>query len=375
MLRRHVPDDTYRFEPARDFTGRNVYRASLIRLENLESAHADALRAGHLDGVIAFAKARALERLRAYDLAAQHYREAAEREAELRDEALRAAALCDGARRGAPLGSSRAGRRQATLRRRPADAASPDFDRRVALLEAMLPDVRRHPLRLPSCTRRSSAPTWRARAGSRRAPREPDGDVRAVADWQQVILDHRDSKNANRHLLALADLYASLADGVRRAPSAREPALRPARPSRSWRTRRRGSTRRWRTRTARPSASRPRGASKPSSPSPCGWTVTASPSSAAAPPRAGRAPRGRAAAPRPAAAPVRALELLPSAGAYVPDDTDLALRDLGARAPRERRRRGGPAVGRDRRPRRRARRRRRDARRARCPTPSTRATR
>ena len=38
-----------------------------------------------------------------------------------------------------------------------------------------------------------------------------DGDVRAVAAWQQVILDHRDSKYANRHLLALADLYASLA--------------------------------------------------------------------------------------------------------------------------------------------------------------------
>src|SRR5262249_52514584 len=70
VLERHVPDDTYRFEPARDFTDRNVYRSSLLRLENLEQMHADALRAGHLDGAIAFAKARALERLRAYDLAA-----------------------------------------------------------------------------------------------------------------------------------------------------------------------------------------------------------------------------------------------------------------------------------------------------------------
>ena len=62
VLRRHVPDDTYRFEPARDFTGRNVYRSSLLRLENLEQVHADALRAGQMDGVIAFAKGRALER-------------------------------------------------------------------------------------------------------------------------------------------------------------------------------------------------------------------------------------------------------------------------------------------------------------------------
>jgi len=46
VLRRHVPDDTYRFPPARDFTGRNVYRSSLLRLESLERVHAEALRAG-----------------------------------------------------------------------------------------------------------------------------------------------------------------------------------------------------------------------------------------------------------------------------------------------------------------------------------------
>jgi hypothetical protein len=36
VLRHHVPDDTYRFPPARDFTGRNVYRSSLLRLESIE---------------------------------------------------------------------------------------------------------------------------------------------------------------------------------------------------------------------------------------------------------------------------------------------------------------------------------------------------
>jgi hypothetical protein len=96
VLQQHVPDDTYRFPPARDFTGRNVYRSSLLRLENLESLHADGLRAGHMDGAIAFAKGRALERLRAYDVAADAYRIAAEREPELAEEAKRSAALCDG---------------------------------------------------------------------------------------------------------------------------------------------------------------------------------------------------------------------------------------------------------------------------------------
>ena len=35
VLQRHVPDDSYRFEPARDFTGRNVYRSALLRLESI----------------------------------------------------------------------------------------------------------------------------------------------------------------------------------------------------------------------------------------------------------------------------------------------------------------------------------------------------
>jgi hypothetical protein len=38
-----------------------------------------------------------------------------------------------------------------------------------------------------------------------------DGDVRALAALQQLVASHRESKNANRHLLALADLYADLA--------------------------------------------------------------------------------------------------------------------------------------------------------------------
>jgi hypothetical protein len=203
VLRRHVPDDTYRFEPARDFTGRNVYRASLIRLENLEGAYAESLRAGHFDGTIAFAKARALERLRAYDLAAQHYREAAELEEELAAEALRGAALCDALAEAAALEPEAGG----------AGSGAPAalFDRRAALLETMLSDVRGSHYEAIVREEVERADVARARwlTDNRRASEE--GDVRAVAAWQQLILDHRDSKNANRHLLALADLYSTLA--------------------------------------------------------------------------------------------------------------------------------------------------------------------
>ena len=39
----------------------------------------------------------------------------------------------------------------------------------------------------------------------------PDGDVRAVAELQRVVMRHQESKNLNRHMLALADVYADLA--------------------------------------------------------------------------------------------------------------------------------------------------------------------
>ncbi len=211
VLRRHVPDDTYRFAPARDFTDRNVYRSSLLRLENLERVHAPALRAGHLDGVVAFAKGRALERLRAYDLAAGEYRSAAEREPRLKQEALRSAALCerlyeiqgldldfeDG---DAPL--SEAEDVEAVLAR---------FDERTADLEALLVQAEgtHHSSVVQEEIERADVARARYFIGLRQAI--PRGDVRAVSELQRLVLSHRDSKNASRHMMSLADLYCDMA--------------------------------------------------------------------------------------------------------------------------------------------------------------------
>ena len=40
----------------------------------------------------------------------------------------------------------------------------------------------------------------------------PEGDVRAVAELQRVVVRHSESKNVNRHLIAMANLYAELAE-------------------------------------------------------------------------------------------------------------------------------------------------------------------
>ena len=215
VLERHVPDDTYRFEPARDFTDRNVYRSSLLRLENLEQLHADALRAGHLDGAIAFAKGRALERLRAYDLAADAYHLAADREPTLRDEALRSADLLDTLHEvvtaPTPLAPAKAiGERIGELALPDVDAALARFEQRAAKLEELAAAAEGTHHAYVIAEEAERADLERARYFTRLRDVLPDGDVRAVSELERVALRHGESKRAARHLLALADLYADL---------------------------------------------------------------------------------------------------------------------------------------------------------------------
>lgn len=216
VLRKHIPDDTYRFEPARDVTGRNVYRGSLLRLENLEKVHADALRAGHYDDVIAFAKARSLERLRAFDLAAQSYRTVSPRTPELQREALKSAALCDALDEAARIGfdSARPPGEGDEVAPPPTDEKGvvEASDQRKALLEALRPQTEgtHYAFLVQEEIERADM----ARAGFFVASRRlsPEGNVRALAEQQGLVLRHRESKLANTHVLGLADLYAALAD-------------------------------------------------------------------------------------------------------------------------------------------------------------------
>jgi hypothetical protein len=216
VLRRHVPDDTYRFEPARDFTGRNVYRSSLLRLENLESRQQDSLRAGHLDGVIAFAKGRALERLRAYNVASEAYAIAADRDPELRVEALRSADVCNAlqaATGSGPETAALAADAVAQGRLQPEIAAAVGrFDERVAALETI--GASEKDSQYAFIVKEEVERTDVARADYFAALRQllPDGDVRAAAERQRVVMRHSDSKNSSRHLLALAELYSDLAE-------------------------------------------------------------------------------------------------------------------------------------------------------------------
>jgi tetratricopeptide (TPR) repeat protein len=215
VLRRHVPDDTYRFPPARDFTGRNVYRSSMLRLESIERVHADALRAGHMDGVIAFAKGRALERMSAYDLAKEAYLLAAENDPVLKVEALHSADVCaaldEAIRIGPPVEEIEGGNAALRVSRADPEAVLANFEERVAKLEELGEVVAgtHHYYIVEEEIERADIARAQYFAGLRKVL--ADGDVRAVAETQRVVVRHAHSKNLNRRLLALADLYADLA--------------------------------------------------------------------------------------------------------------------------------------------------------------------
>jgi len=213
VLRRHVPDDTYHFPPAVDFTGRNVYRASLLRLENLERAQADAIRSGYMDPVLAFAKARALERLRAYDLAAQHYREAARLPGALREPALEGAAVNERIASALGVGLELVDPlSDAGLEPLPLDAERVrlELDDRVDRLSSILPDVRDDHYRWIVQEEIERADEIRAHYFVEMRFAIPSGHLIALQELQRVATRHGSSKKRLGHLLRLADYYAEL---------------------------------------------------------------------------------------------------------------------------------------------------------------------
>jgi len=202
VLRLHMDDDTYRFPAARDFTGKNLYRATFNRLENLEQIHAEKFKSGYMVDVILFAKGRCLERLGEYALAIQHYRRVAALDSPLREEATRSQDICT--------------RLAAASQIHPPTEASAEkamatFDRRANLLRNLLEDAgdgHYAPIVREEIERVDQE---RAEYFLARSTIEPWLDVIALQQYQHLVQQNSKSKKRNRHMLDLADAYASLA--------------------------------------------------------------------------------------------------------------------------------------------------------------------
>jgi hypothetical protein len=216
VLRRHIPDDTYRFPPATDFTGRNVYRSSLLRLESIERVQADPLRSGYMDPAIDFSKGRSLERLRAYQLAALHYRRAAQRESGLRDEAEKSAIICERIEEAVGVGLNFTDPLAPPSDATPAwtldlKTAVSQLEERVALLSLLSDEVERTHYQAIISEEIERADEIRAAYFVRQRFDLPDGQIRAIAEMRRMNARHVSSKKRLRHMIDLANLYDELA--------------------------------------------------------------------------------------------------------------------------------------------------------------------
>ncbi|MCE2390598.1 MAG: hypothetical protein J4G09_03865 [Proteobacteria bacterium] len=201
LLRLHVEDDTYRFPPARDFTGKNVYRAVFERLESLEQIHAGKFGSGYMTDVLWFSKARALERLAEYDLAALHYRRTAELDSPLVEAAVQGHEICEA------LSDARRIRPPPDV---PLNDALETFRRRGDALQELRELAGETHYRYVLQEELERVDRERADYFSARSGLEPSLDAVALQQQQEVAQTHRESKLHPRHLLALADQYADM---------------------------------------------------------------------------------------------------------------------------------------------------------------------
>ncbi len=201
VLRLHVDDDTYRFPPARDFTGKNIYYSSLVRLERLEEVHERKYRSGYLLAPILFGKGLALERMGEYGLAARHYQRVTDLDGRLQPVARRNRSVCErlaGARAVAPESDEAA------------ESAERVFNERAALLETLEGEVAGSHYTYLVEEELERTDRERAEYFAARAALEPDLQVLALAEYQRLVRNHPESKARNRHLLDLGDQYAAL---------------------------------------------------------------------------------------------------------------------------------------------------------------------
>ena len=154
-----------------------------------------------------------MERLRAYDLAAQHYRAAARLDGELRDPALEGAEFTSRIAGAAAVGIDLVD----PLAEQGVDPLPVDpeivlveLDDRVARLSLLLEEVRDTHYRWIVQEEIERADVIRAHYFVEMRFALQDGTVLALQELQRVVTRHGASKNRLRHMLRLADFYASL---------------------------------------------------------------------------------------------------------------------------------------------------------------------
>ncbi|MCX7020120.1 MAG: hypothetical protein WCK47_06315 [bacterium] len=196
-IQRHLDDDIYRFPYAVDVTGKNVFRAALVRLANYET-----LYPGRLSDIVALAKAQAFEKLSGYNEAARNYDLARKSP----DEAIRKIA---------GEGLERA-RKFDRVVNQPVDMAVPrtyerDMKQKIGDIDQLANEYKGTPHRALALLERERAQTTLAKFYLMFRFMQPFNTNDAIAQIKRNIDQNSNSKNLYLHHLLLGDLQFELA--------------------------------------------------------------------------------------------------------------------------------------------------------------------
>ncbi|MBI2876634.1 MAG: hypothetical protein HYY20_07110 [Candidatus Tectomicrobia bacterium] len=193
---RHLEDDTYRFQVARDRSGRNLYKVTLIRLNNYEKIYPNS----QFQPIISFNKAKAYEKLHEYDLAIQSYQDVLNYSSPLAELAQKNIAICQ---------------ELSEMSQRSQDGLLPQellsaLEKAVQDWERLVEKYRGTPYEHLAREQQERV-EWEKVAFTEAHTGTWQEAEQVIQQYNALISRHAESKNLNRYLLHLGDFYARMA--------------------------------------------------------------------------------------------------------------------------------------------------------------------
>ena len=193
---RHLNDDTYRFATFKDITGQNIYKATLLRLNNFERLHPN-----KFGPILAYSRAKAYEKLHDFKAAGASYRQIVGTGNELEPQAKEGLQVCQDyltAEAFVPIGGSVA----ETL---------VGYDQRLKALEGLIEIHKGTPYENLSREVEEKAAIERVIYLEANRERIQNGTELTIVEYSRIIKRHEESKNVYRHILRLGNFFEKLA--------------------------------------------------------------------------------------------------------------------------------------------------------------------
>ena len=195
-FQRFAREDVYRFPIAKDVTGGNVMKATLVRLDDYERKNPR-----QFPDIILYSRAMAYERLRDYDQALAHYRRVAEMEGTLRPEAAKSIEALESFK---------------AILDQPLPATDPfeymkGLDDRVDAWNNLVRKYQGTPYEFLARVEEEKVDRAKVAFVEANRFRLADGNQITILAYSQLVTKHRQSKNYYRHMLEFGDFYVRLA--------------------------------------------------------------------------------------------------------------------------------------------------------------------